>query len=215
MDSYLAIAYYLLLLLLFLIFHSKTTSSSSESLNPTSINELVTEIEDDSFYHHPSWSQKWSLPEFTGEYKATWEKAPWSKQPSLDDTLPIRVSEKKLGNLEPDPSPEQLVKEPRKLCNLCPLCAVSPRQKWIGYGQFEGCLVIDERSLKSIMSSSSPSPRLGEAFVGMIDGWWSDETRYKGFMRVDVSHLWAVWPDSVPEGLITVYDEGPGMAHDA
>ncbi|KAL2802906.1 hypothetical protein BJX63DRAFT_425692 [Aspergillus granulosus] len=245
MDSHLALVYYLLLLLLFayfLLFHA----------NITSINELVTEINDES------------------DYLSKWGKAPWSTQDHRQTTRflfkcpqfnlpwgyiiyrtvytaknPKKEKKKKPGGPEPDPTPERLVKESRKHIIF------SNKRFWDGtsieqirthyaqylrtsngfnYGRFEGCLVIHERSLKSIVSSSSPHPRLGEAFVGMINGRYSDKTRhdprYTGFMRVDFSCLWvlyiwlslqsmrAVCPKDVPEGLIPVYDEGTGMAHD-
>ncbi|KAL4911190.1 hypothetical protein BDW74DRAFT_142524 [Aspergillus multicolor] len=94
--------------------------------------------------------------------------------------------------------------------------------------RFRGCLVIDERSLDSIARSSDQT-RLGEAWVNMVDGRYPHESGaaegYRGFMRVDMNCLWVLYcalgfnsmrevcPKNVPEGLIGVYDEGTGMAH--
>ena len=276
---------------------SSSSSSFTSSLDPSSINDLVTEIDDFSLYHHPSWPQRWSHPEFAGDYVNNWRKAPWSKQTKRrttrfllnslesqfpwgyiiyrtvytaesDELWPIALEkldqsmnysidsdlntakENREKNSEdpepePDPTPERLVQESRKHVIFSDkkfwdgasidqirvhftqyLCASKGR----GYGRFEGCLLIDERSLNSIVASSSPHPQLGEAFVGMIDGRYPDETRhdprYKGFMRVDIFCLWflyeelgnysmrALCPEGVPEGLIPVYDEGTGRAQD-
>lgn len=75
MDLY--ILYYLFLLLLFghfMLFHFQrvTSTPSSSTLDPASINELVDEIDIDSFYHHPSWPKRWSHPDFTGDYQKKW-----------------------------------------------------------------------------------------------------------------------------------------------
>lgn len=89
MDLY--ILYYLFLLLLFgylMLFHFQSftgvrhgpsSSSSPTALDPASINKLVEEIDQHSFYHHPSWPQRWSHPDFTGNYTKSW-RAAWRKQ---------------------------------------------------------------------------------------------------------------------------------------
>lgn len=54
------------------------TALSSFSLDPVSINKLVDEIDDNSFYHHPSRPQRWSHPEFAADdFSRTWVHAPW------------------------------------------------------------------------------------------------------------------------------------------
>jgi hypothetical protein len=301
MDSYMVIIYYLFLLLLFgyfMVFHFlnitsiPSSSSSVPSPDPAPINELVDEIDDDSFYHHPSWPQRWLHPEFTSDYSNNWRKAPWSKQrrrttrfliPSMnskfpwgymiyrtvystesDELWPIAMD--RLGQIvnhsieselyadirhkepedpEPDSTAEQLVKESRKDVIFSDkkfwdgasieqvrqhfaeyLCASKGR----GYGRYEGCLIIDERSLKSIVASPITRQRYSRpyGFVGMIDGRYPEtryDLQYAGFMRVKISCLWPLYTEltskymwelcpSVPEGLIPVYDGGTGTAHD-
>ncbi|KAL3475539.1 hypothetical protein BJX99DRAFT_229514 [Aspergillus californicus] len=110
MEPCLALIYYFVLFLLFayfVAFHLDRISSSSSSssspstppLDPSSINDLVTEISDSSFYHHPSWSQKWSHPEFTSDCQNGWRNATWFEQteeryttrflyPSLQSSFP-------------------------------------------------------------------------------------------------------------------------------
>ncbi|CAI7573020.1 unnamed protein product [Penicillium manginii] len=67
--------------------------------------------------------------------------------------------------------------------------------KYIGTSRFGGCLVIDERSLKSIIATTDSFNERGErqwgnvGFVGMVDGRYEqgikyDIPSYKGFMRV-------------------------------
>lgn len=304
METYLALIYYFILFLLFayfVAFHvdrissfSSYSSLSISSLDPSSINGLVTEIDDFSFYHHPSWPQQWSHPEFTSDCMEAWQKAPWFEDtrerrttrfldPSLESQFPwgyiiyrtvyttesdalwplvlakldqamdfaidsdlnaARKSDRE-GSKADDATPERLVKESRKhvlFSNKRFWDGAEVHQirahfkqylrasKGRGYGRFGGCLVIDERSLKSVVRASSPRPRLGEAFVGMVDGRYPDETGnepgYTGFMRVDIFCLWFLYgemgnnsmrevcPKGVPEGLIPVYDEGTGMAQD-
>ncbi|KAL4745632.1 hypothetical protein BDW72DRAFT_186367 [Aspergillus terricola var. indicus] len=277
---------------------SSSSSPSTSPLDQSSINDLVTEINDFSFYHHPSWPQQWSHPKFTSDCEDRWREAPWFEQtkeryttrflsPFLESKFPwgyiiyrtVYTSEsdkqwplalKKLdwaldygidsdldsakrkledmtSNTDPEPEsmPEQLIKESRKhvvFSNKKFWDGASIEQirahfkqylrasKGRGYGRFEGCLMIDEHSLKSIVAASSPRPRLGEGFVGMVDGRYPEETGnelgYKGFMRVFISSLWffygesetqsmrSLCPKGVPEGLIPVYDEGTGTAHD-
>ncbi|KAJ5742045.1 hypothetical protein N7533_011454 [Penicillium manginii] len=108
--------------------------------------------------------------------------------------------------------------------------------KSIGTSRFGGCLVIDERSLKSIIATTDPFNERGErqwgnvGFVGMVDGRYEqgikyDIPSYKGFMRVRVRNLWWMYINfdfksmddlchDVPDGLIPVYDGGDGQAHD-
>lgn len=106
METYLALIYYSTLFLLFayfVVFYMDSTSSSfllsTSSLDPSSINALVTELDDFSFYHHPSWPQQWSHPEFTSDCIETWRKARWFKEteerrttrflyPSLESQFP-------------------------------------------------------------------------------------------------------------------------------
>ncbi|KAF7173063.1 hypothetical protein CNMCM6106_007190 [Aspergillus hiratsukae] len=277
---------------------SSSSSSSPPSLDPAAINELVDEIDDNSFYHHPSWPQRWSHPDFTGYFLNNWTKAPWSKQqrrrttrfliPSMhskfpwgymiyrtvytaesDELWPIamekltqimdysiesdlyaEIRHKKPEDPEPDPTAERLVKESRKDVIFSDkkfwdgagieqvrqhFADYLRASKGRGYGRFEGCLIIDERSLKSIVAS--PVFRRGEApqrhgqpygFVGMIDGRYPEtryEPKYTGFMRVELPCLWPLYAEltskymwelcpSVPEDLIPVYDGGTGKAHD-
>ncbi|KAL4778888.1 hypothetical protein BJX76DRAFT_352238 [Aspergillus varians] len=264
---------------------------------PSSINALVTEIDDFEFYHHPSWPEKWSHPEFETAREDDWGSAPWLEQtknryttrflslmlestfpwgyiiyrtvytPESDEQWPLALkkldaaldrgidlglnaeSKRSANGVEPDSTPERLLKESRRHV------VFSDKDSWDGasverirvhfkeylaaskgrgYGRFEGCLVIDKRSLKSIIAASNPRPRLGEGFVGMVDGRYPEETGpgrgadpgYKGFMRVFISSLWFFYgesgntrmmnlcPKGVPGHLIPVYDEGTGTAHD-
>jgi hypothetical protein len=303
MDSYLIIIYYLFLLLLFgyfMVFHflnitstpSSSSSSSAPSLDPASINKLVDEIDDDSFYHHPSWPQRWSHPEFTSNYLNNWRKAPWSKQrrrttrfliPSPDSKFPwgymiyrtvytaesdelwpiamdkltqimnysieselyADICHKEPGDPEPDSTAEQLVKESykdvifsdKKFWDRASIEQVRQHfteylhaSKGRGDGRFEGCLIIDERSLKSIIASPITPQRHSQpyGFVGMIDGRYPEtqyEPQYTGFIQVEIRCLWPLYVEltskymwelcpSVPEGLIPVYDGGTGKAHD-
>ncbi|KAL4976094.1 hypothetical protein BDW66DRAFT_136143 [Aspergillus desertorum] len=173
----------------------------------------------------------------------------WALDYGIDSDLDSsrRKLEDMDSNAEPEPesTPERLIKESRKhvvFSNKKFWDGASIEQirahfkqylrasKGRGYGRFEGCLGIDERSLKSIVAASSPRPRLGEAFVGMVDGRYPEETGnepgYSGFMRVFISSLWffygesgnqsmrSLCPKGVPEGLIPIYDEGTGTAHD-
>ncbi|KAE8378087.1 hypothetical protein BDV26DRAFT_292566 [Aspergillus bertholletiae] len=45
----------------------------------SSIDDQVEELDDYSFYHHPTWSQRWPHPDFAEEAMKAWEKRPWSK----------------------------------------------------------------------------------------------------------------------------------------
>jgi hypothetical protein len=107
-----------------------------------------------------------------------------------------------------------------------------------GTGRFEGCLLIDERSLKSIVASPDPQSWLEEkrpkkpsqtwGFVGMIDGRYPEnryEPRYTGYIRVEILSLWSLYDalkfryiqelcPPVSDGLIPVYDGGTGKAQD-
>ncbi len=88
MDLYLL--YYLILLLLFgyfMLFHFQSmtlvrpdpsSSPSTLDLDPASINQLVEEIDEHSFYYHPTWAQRWSHPDFTGDCDR--KLASWLKQ---------------------------------------------------------------------------------------------------------------------------------------
>jgi hypothetical protein len=253
----------------------------------------VDEIDDNSFYHHPSWPQRWSHPEFTGDYLNNWIKAPWSKQkrrrttrflfPSPDSKFPwgymiyrtvytaesdelwpiamdkltqvmnysieselyADIRHKEPEDPEPDPTAEQLVKEShkdvifsdKKFWDGASIEQVRQHfteylhaSKGRGDGRFEGCLIIDERSLKSIIASPITPQRHSQpyGFVGMIDGRYPEtqyEPQYTGFMRVEIRCLWPLYVEltskymwelcpSVPEGLIPVYDGGTGKAHD-
>ncbi|KAJ5316722.1 hypothetical protein N7508_001230 [Penicillium antarcticum] len=92
--------------------------------------------------------------------------------------------------------------------------------------RFAVCLIIDERSLKSIVATEDPHG----GFVGVVDGRYTPEKRYdspsyRGYMRVLV---WALWPlylnlqfdhmcelcPNAPDGWIPVYDESDGTAQD-
>jgi hypothetical protein len=83
MDYHVLCALYYLALLLvfgyFIVFHfPNITAVSSSSPDPTSMNELVDEIDDYSFYHHPSWPQRWSHPEFPADdFLRSWVYALW------------------------------------------------------------------------------------------------------------------------------------------
>lgn len=307
MDLY--ILYHLLLLLLFgyfVVFHYPNMTSDAPASSPPTrdsaeINKLVTEQDDNSFYHHASWSERWSHPEFVGHYSNNWLKAPWFKQtkrrttrflyPSVDSKFPwgyivyrtvyttesdelwpiamdklakvmnhsidselhTEIRYKESEDPEPDANAERLVKETHKDVIF------SDKQFWDGAsieqvrqhfseylrasrgqgtGRFEGCLLIDERSLKSIVASPDPQPWLGGrrprkpsqpwGFVGMIDGRYPEnryEPRYTGYMRVEILSLWSLYNaltskymqelcPSVSDGLIPVYDGGSGKAQD-
>ncbi|KAJ5195295.1 uncharacterized protein N7498_008733 [Penicillium cinerascens] len=280
---------------------SDALASSPPTRDPAEINKSVTEQDDNSFYYHPLWSERWSHPEFVGHYSNNWLKAPWFKQPkrrttsflypsvdskfpwgyiiyrtvytaesdelwpiaieklakvmnySIDSGLYAIIKHKKPGDPEPDGDAERLVKEAHKDVIF------SDKQFWDGAsieqvrqhfseylraskglctGRFEGCLLIDERSLKSIVASPDPQSWLEETrpkkpsqpwgFVGMIDGRYP-ENRYKphytGYMRVDILSLWNLYIEFkfrymqelcplVPDGLIPVYDSGTGKAQD-
>ncbi|KAJ5174367.1 uncharacterized protein N7482_000244 [Penicillium canariense] len=56
-----------------------SASSSPTTVDPASMNKLVDEIDENSFYHHPSWPQRWSHPDFTGDYTKAWS-ASWRRQ---------------------------------------------------------------------------------------------------------------------------------------
>ncbi|KAJ5904314.1 hypothetical protein N7504_006697 [Penicillium tannophilum] len=299
------IIYYLLLLLIFgyfMVFHFQrmTTipSSSPPSLDPAQTNELVNEIDIDSFYHHPSWPQRWSHPELTGKYKKRWVKEPWFKdnnrQPKrfiskllpfqlpwgyviyrtvytaesdelwpialdklakmrnycIDADLHATIRHKKPKDPEPDSNAERLVKETykdvifsnKKYWDGADIEKIRQHfaeyldaSKGRGY-RFEGCLMIDEPSLKSIAATVIPEPWLGgrgsqtpdppQGYVNMIDGRYTgNESRYSGFMCVEIGPLWWLYLNlkwstmsqvcpTVPEGLIPIYDGGDGKAQD-
>ncbi|CEO59510.1 hypothetical protein PMG11_04184 [Penicillium brasilianum] len=310
MDLYILL-YYLLLLLLFEYFVAyhypnmtsdvPTSTSSPPTRDPAEINKLVTEWDDSSFYHHSSWSERWSHPEFVGHYSNNWLKSPWIKQTkrhprrflypsvpssfpwgyiiyrtvytaesdelwpiamnklarvmnnSIDSDLHAELRYKEPEDPEPDADAERLVKEAHK--NV----VFSDKQFWNGAsieqvrrhfseylhaskgrgaGRFEGCLFIDEQSLKSIINSPEPQPWFGErepkqrsqpwGFVGMVDGRYPEnryEPHYTGYMRVEILSLWSLYYEfqmkdmqelcpSVSDGLIPVYDSGTGKAQD-
>jgi hypothetical protein len=309
MDLYILL-YYLLLFLLFGYFvvyyyphmtSNALASTSSPLPDPAEINKLVTEQDVQSFYHHPSWSERWSHPEFVGLFWKNWLKAPWLKQTkrtptrflypsvpskfpwgyiiyrtvytaesdelwplamdklakirdySIDSDIHADIREKEPEDEEPDADAERLVKETYKDVIF------SDKQFWDGAsieqvrhhfaeylraskgrgtGRFEGCLFIDEWSLKSIVATPDPQPWLGGeipewfgqpwGFVGMIDGRYPEnryEPGYTGYMRVDVFSLWELYDDlrrqnmqelctSVPDGLIPFFDGGTGRAQD-
>ncbi|KAF7122274.1 hypothetical protein CNMCM5793_000231 [Aspergillus hiratsukae] len=169
---------------------------------------------------------------------------------SIESDLHAEIRHRKPEDPEPDSTAERLVKESHKDV------IVSDKKFWDGAGieqvrqhfaeylrtskgrrsgRFEGCLIIDEQSLKSIVAS--PIPRRGETpqrrshpygFVGMIDGRYPEtryDLQYAGFMRVEIPCLWPLYVEltnkymwelcpSVPQGSIPVYDGGTGKAHD-
>lgn len=303
--------YYLFLFLLFAYFvvyhYPKMTSDSPASTpspprDPSEINKLVTEQDDQSFYHHPSWPERWSHPEFVGDFWKNWIEAPWRKktkrtsprflyptvpskfpwgyiiyrtvytaesdelwpmamdklakimQYSIDSDLHAEIRRKEPEDEEPDGDAERLVKETHKdvvfsdkeFWNGANIEQVRHHyaeylraSKGRGTGRFEGCLFIDERSLKSIVASPDPpppwlkgkSPRLPIqpwGFVGMIDGWYPENShgpRYTGYMRVKIDVLWDLYDQlrrrniqelcpSVPDGLIPFYDGDTGRSQD-
>lgn len=171
----------------------------------------------------------------------------------IDSDLHAEIRWKEPEDEEPDADAERLVKETHKDVIF------SDKQFWDGAsieqvrrhyaeylraskdrgaGRFEGCLFIDERSLKSIVASPDPQPwlkgkRLKQpirpwGFVGMIDGRYPEnryEPGYTGYMRVEVLSLWSLYDElrfkhmqelcpSVPDGLIPFYDSGTGKAQD-
>ncbi|KAJ5658276.1 uncharacterized protein N7484_001925 [Penicillium longicatenatum] len=85
--------------------------------------------------------------------------------------------------------------------------------------RFVVCLMIDERSLKSIVAKDDYS-----GFVGVVDGWYLpgikyDWPSYRGYMRAEVAALWPLYQNldfnhmddvflSVADGFIPVYDAG-------
>ncbi|KAJ5768765.1 hypothetical protein N7520_003324 [Penicillium odoratum] len=111
----------------------------------------------------------------------------------IESELQAQIRYKKPG--DPEPDAERLVKETHKDTIFSDkqfwdgasvkqvrqhffkhLCA----SKGQGTGRFKGCLLIDKRSVKSIIASPDPQPWLGRrrskkpsypwGFVGMIDG---------------------------------------------
>ncbi|CDM32153.1 hypothetical protein DTO013E5_3632 [Penicillium roqueforti] len=147
-------------------------------------------------------------------------------------------------NYGDDPRPEHLIEESHKDV------IISDSSRWDGAGieqvrghfaqylreikQEEHCeesrfavrLVIDERSLNSLVATDDPD----DGFVGVVDGRYDPGKRYDspsdcGYMRVLV---WALWPlylnlqfdhmcelcPNAPDGWIPVYDEGDGTAQD-
>ncbi|KAE8375217.1 hypothetical protein BDV26DRAFT_268287 [Aspergillus bertholletiae] len=95
-------------------------------------------------------------------------------------------------------------------------------------------MVIDERSLKSIIACPEPGSKdrfmPPDGFVGMVDRWYNPErkdsnSRYSGFMRVRIRSLWWLYINlsrqvmeelcpSVPLEFVPFYDGGYGEAHD-
>ncbi|KAJ5415787.1 hypothetical protein N7465_004482 [Penicillium sp. CMV-2018d] len=90
--------------------------------------------------------------------------------------------------------------------------------------RFASCLVVDERSLKSIAKDDR------NGFVGVVDGRYNPEERYdnpsyRGFMRVQIKALWDLYvnydwePMSTlcpkhPDGWIPVYNGCYGTVQD-
>ena len=90
--------------------------------------------------------------------------------------------------------------------------------------RFASCLVVDERSLKSIAKEDR------NGFVGVVDGRYNPEERYdnpsyRGFMRVQIKALWDLYvnydwePMSTlcpkhPDGWIPVYNGCYGTVQD-
>ncbi|KAJ5613708.1 hypothetical protein N7528_007362 [Penicillium herquei] len=142
-----------------------------------------------------------------------------------------------------DTRPEQLVKESHKDVVISDASRwdgasiEEVREHFLGYlrkmnqersseeARFASCLVIDERSLQSIISEDKSN-----RFVGLVDGRYNPEKEYdwpsyRGYMRVYLSALWSLYenfeydtvdklcPD-VADGLIPVYDAMDGTAHD-
>ncbi|KAE8346756.1 hypothetical protein BDV24DRAFT_123426 [Aspergillus arachidicola] len=292
------IIYYIALLLLFgywVIFHNPAMNSIS-AFTPAqpSIDDQVEELDENSHYHHPTWSHRWSHPNFTERAMRAWRKEPWygdhqrlssdflyskgiSRFPwgyiiyrtvytaESDKLWPLamakltryinhkimqhhRLSAEHCGD---DPRPERLIQESHKDV------IISDKQRWDGAGieqirehyaeylrktnigvygscgRFEACMVIDERSLKSIIASPEPGSksrfRQPYAFVGMVDGRHDPEQKgnpgYWGFMGVQIHHLWelyvylGIWTmdelcPSAPPGFISVYDWWYGEAMD-
>ncbi|KAJ5740097.1 hypothetical protein N7533_012881 [Penicillium manginii] len=260
--------------------------TSSPPRDPAEINKLVTEQDDQSFYHHPSWPERWSHPEpnevqqtfctrrsalnppwgyiiyrtvYTAESDELWplamDKLAKIMDDEIDSDFQAEIRRRGLEDEEPDGDAERLVRETHKDVIF------SDKQFWDGAtieqvrdhfaeylraskdrgtGRFEGCLFIDERSLKSIVASPDPQPWLkGKmpeepikpwGFVGMIDGRYPGnrwKARYTGYMRVDILSLWHLYnelkrrnmqelcpSEIVPEGLIPFYDSGMGKAQD-
>ncbi|GFF82093.1 hypothetical protein IFM47457_05691 [Aspergillus lentulus] len=159
----------------------------------------------------------------------------------MNDSIESEVD----ADTDPDPTAERLVKESHKDVIFSDkrfwdgasieqvrqhFAEYLRASKGRGSGRFEGCLIIDERSLKSIIASPTTPQRHGKSygFVGMIDGRYPEtryDLQYTGFMRVEIPYLWPLYAEltskymwelcpSVPEGLIPVYDGATGKAHD-
>ncbi|KAB8222313.1 hypothetical protein BDV33DRAFT_168892 [Aspergillus novoparasiticus] len=292
------IIYYVILLLLFgywVIFHNPAMNSIS-AFTPAqpSIDDQVEELDENSHYHHPTWSHRWSHPNFTEQAMRAWRKEPWygdhqrlssdflySKgihnfpwgyiiyrtvyTAESDKLWPLAMAKLhrfikhsimqdyslQVDRYGDNSRPEQLVQESHKDV------IISDKQRWDGAGieqirqhfksylgktklgmdrgrgRFEACMVIDERSLKSIIASPEPGSksrfRQPYAFVGMADGWHDLEQKgnpgYSGFMRVEIDYLWelyvyfGIWSmdelcPSAPPGFISVYDWWYGEAMD-
>ena len=149
------------------------------------------------------------------------------------------------GSSADDPRPEQLVQASRKDVIIC------DADRWDGASieqirahfaeylrkinqvgcaeeqRFALCLVIDERSLKS-MTATGLDDSVG--FVGAVDGRFNptksyEWPRYRGFMRVKIRSLWDMYLNlhfdhmheicpHVPDGWIPVYASGERVGHD-
>lgn len=190
---------------------------------------------------------------YTPESDELWPIAMERLTRFMNDEIDYQMKSRR-RKLEEDSRPEQLVKESHKDV------IISDKKRWdgasieqirehfaaylratgigmsVGMGRFGGCLVIDERSLKSIVATLDPDSRResGDSgplgFVGLVDGRYKPEIKYdkpsyKGFMRVEIDTLWYLYVnlDMVPtdevcpgvrDGLIPVYDGGDGKAHD-
>ncbi|KAB8278171.1 hypothetical protein BDV30DRAFT_156276 [Aspergillus minisclerotigenes] len=290
------IIYYVALLLLFgywVIFHNPAMNSISAFIpEQPSIDDPVEELDENSFYHHPAWTRRWSHPDFTEEAMRAWEKMPWYGHSGrlardfLSDTMPsdfpwgyviyrtvytaesdklwplamakltrflnYEIEQDLRGRSEcrgTDPRPEQLVQESHRDV------VISDKQCWDGAGieqvrqhfadyrrktkigvyggsgRFEACIMIDERSLRSIIAAPDIEDRFrgAHACVGMVDGTYDPERKdnqeYSGFMRVKIRVLWWLYINlrsrpmeelcpSAPPGFIPVYDGGYGEVQD-
>lgn len=143
-----------------------------------------------------------------------------------------------------DPRPEQLISESHKdviISDSSCWDAASVEQVRDHFAQylhkidqenysvdsrFALCLMIDEKSLKSLVKTNDPHG----GFVGIVDGRYSptkryDSPSYRGYMRSLVTALWPLYLNlqfdhmcelcpTASDGLIPVYDEGDGMAQD-
>ncbi|KAK6829071.1 hypothetical protein RU639_003706 [Aspergillus parasiticus] len=259
-----------------------------------SIDDQVEELDENSFYHHSTWTQRWSHPDFTPEARRAWRNETWYKHSNRlsrnflrsnssirfpwgyiiyrtvytiesDELWPLAMAKlTRFINDEieqdlreyPDrygdnPRPERLVQESHRDV------VISDKQRWNGAGieevrqhfadylrktklgvdggcgRFQACMVIDDRSLKSIIACPEPYSEdrftRPDGFIGMVDGQYNperkDNPRYSGFMRVKIGFLWWLYMNlrrhemeelcpNIPPEFIPVYDGGSGEAQD-